>query len=492
MRARAWLVFFSVCLAWEHGGWTADAPALVEAPARFKNAPPPKAGSPRAAAPGAWWTIFRDRTLDGLEQQAVQANQDLAQSVARIDEARQQARAAAADFFPHLDSNLRAERQRTTNTGPILRAQLAGNAGAFGALLGGSGSSGPPAFASRALSETYNDFQAPLTLSYELDVFGRVRHEYASQRATLQAAEADRRAVELSLTGEVAANYFLLRALDSQTAVLRRTVSLRQSAVHLTQERVSAGVSGPLDLARARVVLDETQADLTDALRQRAETENSLAALCGQPASDFRLPADPLEDVAPPPVPSGIPSDLLARRPDLAEAERQVAAASDQIGASRARMLPTFNIEASAGFESGSDEELFKSESRALSVLGTIHIPIFEGGRNAADLQAAKARRDQALDHYRSTAITAFREVETALSDLKERASQSVARRQAIADANDVFDLSQKRYLEGAIDYFDVVDAQRSLLSAELSNVQTLDARFAATIALIRATGGGL
>jgi multidrug efflux system outer membrane protein len=470
----------------------------VRPPAQFKNAPPAAhyAHPAPVAATANWWHIFHDSTLDALEDQAIRANQDLAQSVSRIEEARQQARNAAADFFPHLDANPSAQRLRTTNTGPVLRAQLVGNAAAFAALTGGGAtgavSTGPaPAFASRGLAVTYDDFRAPLSLSYELDVFGRIRHQYASARASVQAAEADQRAVRLSLTGEVAADYFMLRALDSQVAVLRRTLSLRQASVHLNQERLNAGVAGPLDVARARSVLDDTQADLDEGIRQRAETENVLAALCGQIASDFRLAPDPLEDVSPPAVPPGIPADLLARRPDLAEAGRRVDAANEDIGVARARLLPTFSIQANAGFETADQEHLFDAQSRALSVLGAIDIPIFEGGRNIAGLRAARARRDEAVAQFRQTALIAFREVETALSDLRQRVAQADARRRGIADANEVLDLSQRRYLAGAVDYFDVVDAQRSLLGSELDSVQTLDGRFTATVALIRALGGG-
>ncbi len=482
-------VFLAFCL----GSAASFAAEPVQPPAQFKNAPPAarQASGARVVATADWWHIFHDTTLDGLETEAMRANQDLAQSVSRIEEARQQTRTAAADFFPHLDANPSAERLRTTNTGPILRAQLVGNAGTFGALTGAGDNGAIPAFSSRGLSVTYDDYRAPLSVSYELDVFGRIRHQYASSRANFAAAEADQRAVQLSLTSEVATDYFLLRALDSQVAVLRRTLSLRQSSVHLSQERLNAGVAGPLDLARAKEVLDETQADLDEAVRQRAETENVLAALCGQVASEFQLAPDPLEDVAPPAIPPGIPADLLARRPDLAEAGRRLEAANEEIGVARARLLPTFSIQANAGFESADAEHTFDAQSRALAVLGAVNIPIFEGGRNIAGLRAARARRDEVLAQYHGQALTAFREVETALSDVHQRIAQADARRRGIADANEVLELSQRRYLEGAVNYFDVVDAQRSLLGAELNNVQTLDGRFTATVALIRALGGG-
>jgi multidrug efflux system outer membrane protein len=475
-----------------------QAPGVV-APPRYKNAPSNIAGrSAVSAGEGdAWWRVFHDAALDALEQQAAESNQDLRQTVARIDQARQGARRAAADLYPQVNSDLTANRQRTTNTGPIGRAAIVGNASAFTGLFGGGGNTVPvpasgslPAFTSQPLSVTINDFRVPLTVSYEIDVFGRLRHTLNSAKADAQAAEADRRAVALGLSAEVAVAYFEVRALDSENAVLRRTLAGRQDAVRLAQERVNAGVAGPLDLARARVELDNTQADYQETLRQRAELENNLAALCGQSASSFHVAVRPLDRSAPPAIPPGVPMQLLARRPDLAEAERRVASAAEQIGAAKAQFLPTFNIQGSAGLESGSDNQLFEAQSRELSVLGTIHIPIFEGGRNLADLRAARARRDEAEAGYRSTAITAFKEVETALSDLQLRATQAEARQRAVADAGQVLDLSQKRYLEGATNYLDVVDAQRLQLGAEISAVQTLDGRYTATISLVRAIGG--
>ncbi len=481
-------------------------------PTHYKTTPPAPArhiaGLPVGNPDPAWWKIFGDATLNSLEQQATAGNQDVARAVARIEVARTQTRIAAADFLPRLDLSPSYERLRTTNTGPKGKAQILGNpAGLLGAFGGGgsgsttvvttpgtgagtSGTASVPAFTSRGLSTTYSDYRAPLTLRYEVDVFGRIRHDYASARASQQAVEADRRQIALSLSAEVAANYFALRAFDSEVGVLQRSVGLRRDAVQINQARVSNGVANPLDLSRARVELDSTEGDLDDALRQRDETENRLAELCGQPASDFRLPARPLEEVPLPSVPAGVPSSLLMRRPDLAEAERQLAAATESIGSARAQFLPTFNIQGNAGFESSIGDRLFDAENRELSILGTINVPIFEGGRNVANLRAAKARRDEAVAAYRATAITAFKEVENALADLRRRATQAESRQRASIAAADVLDRSQKRYIEGAINYFDVVDAQRSLLNTDLSRVQTLAARFAATIDLVRALGG--
>ncbi len=486
----ALVVGFAGIAALAGNAGAAPPPPPVEAPAHFKNASEARPGN--GSLPGPWWNLFHDTTLDGLERAAAGANQDLRQAVARIDEARQQTGRAVAGYYPTVEANLSAERIRTTNSNPIGHSQLVGNAGAFGALLGGTGGNGTiPSFAARGLTATYNDFKAPLTISYELDVFGRIRHSVASARDLGQAAEADRRAVELGLSAEVATGYFTLRALDSEVAVLWRGLGLRRDAVHLSQERLNAGVAGPLDLARAKVEQDNTEADLQEAMRQRAQTENDLAALCGQPASSFHLPEHALENMPPPAVPPGVPMQLLARRPDLIEAERRLASTGEDIRVARTNFLPTFTIQGEAGQEAAFAHEFFDADSRQLSIIGAINIPIFEGGRNVADLRAARARHEVALAAYRGTAVTAYKEVETALSDLKRRAAQADARRQADVDATQVFRLSQERYLAGAVNYFDVVDAQRTMLNAELNGVQTLQARFAATVELIRAIGGG-
>jgi len=475
-RARVlWIGVFFVGLCIGGTAQCAQQP-LVEVPKAFKNAAP---GDPALPPPTeAWWRVFRDPALDALETPALAANQDLAQAIARITEAREQARIVAADFYPHVGLDFGASRLRTTNSGPVQQARLVGAAA-------------PTVMTSQLVSSFYNDYRTPIDISYELDIFGRIRHSYGSAHAIWQAAEADRRAVALSLSAEVATNYFGLRALDLGIDVLHRAVALRHDSVQLNQERITAGLANSIDLSRACVELENTQAELDDAVRLRAEAENNLAALCGQPASDFRFPARSLENLAPPAVPAGVPAGLMARRPDLAEAERRLAAANEQIGVAHAQLLPTFSIGASVGYESGKEAQLVESQSRALALMGTVSIPIFEGGRNAANLRAARARRDEALAAYRATAITAFKEVENALADLRQRTAQLAAHDRAVVDAKEVLELSQKRYIQGSVSYFEVVDAQRSLLKVELDRVQTLNARFAATVALVRALGGG-
>lgn len=435
-----------------------------------------------------WWRLFHDPFLEKLEQEAVAGNQDLHQSIARVLQARAQARMAAADFYPAVSAPLGFTRERTTNTSPIASSRIIGPS-LF--PTAGAGSNQPASFKGQPLSNTFNGFQAQLALSYEADVFGRIRHIYGQARANWQASEADQRAVELSLTSQVAANYFTLRALDSQAAVLRRTLHLRADAVKLQKERLKGGVAGDIDLARAQFEQANTEADLADALQQRTELENALAVLCGQPASDFRIAESPLDQNPPPPIPAAIPAQLLTQRPDLIEAERHLAADSEGVKSAKAQFYPTFNVGANYGYESAESSQFLKDESHTWSITGGISIPLFEGGRNTARLNAAHAKKGEAFAAYQQTVLTAFNEAENALSALRQRAAQSEARGRAAKSALRVFDIAQKSYREGAINYFEVIDAQRFLLNAELSQVQTLNARYGATIDLIRAMGGG-
>jgi outer membrane protein, multidrug efflux system len=486
------------------GGGLDEANSLVTPPAQFKGATgngKPAAGVARMPLNGgeAWWRIFHDHTLEGLEVRAVAANQDLRQAVARVTEARQESRVAAADFYPHVEAPLRATRQRTTNTGPTQRGRFTGDgsalAGPIGAICPTGGSALSSFFTqpvtSQPLTSTFDDFRAPLTVTYEVDVFGRIRAAYGQAHANAEAAEADRRAVELSLTAQVAAGYFNLRALDAQILILRRTAALREDARHLQEQRLRLGAGTEVDVTRAEVELANTQSDLTDALRERAEGENGLAALCGALASEFRIAEHPLGEQAPPKVPAGVPGTLLARRPDLLEADRRISAALSGVHVARAELLPTFDIEGDGGYESAKTSQLTEWQSRTWELLATVRVPLFEGGKNVANLAAAKARRDAAVAAYQQTAVTAFKEVENALADLKQRTRQAESRAVAATKSERVLADSQERYDQGAATYFEVVDAERDLLNAQLRQVETLAARYAATVELVRALGGG-
>jgi multidrug efflux system outer membrane protein len=486
--ARFCLVPAAVALLWASPARAADTNPVgdIAIPSQFKGAPSPETPGPSPVADlggtSPWWGMFADPALDRLEDLAVQSNQDLQAAVSRVAEARAAVGAAGADLYPKVSVPISAGRQHTTNTGPITTSRLVG---------AGFGAGFPASFAGQALENTSNDFQMPLAVSYEIDVFGRVAHARGQARANAAASQADREGIKLSLTAQVAANYFSLRAADSAVAVLRRAVSLRNDAEHIQEQRLKAGLATDVDLLRARVETANTEADLTDAVEDRAQLENALAELCGQSASTFHLEAQPLDAGAPPVVPVTVPAQLLSQRPDLVEAERRIAAAGEGVKTARAQFYPAISIGGAYGFESSQDNQLLENQSRIWSITGAINIPIFDGGRNTADLRMARSRSEEACEVYRETALKAFREVEDALSALRQRTLQADDRKRAADDARRVYEASQRSYSEGGLTYFEVIDSQRVLLSAELAQVRTLGGRYAATVDLVRATGGG-
>ena len=461
--------------------------ASIVVPQQFKSDSLPnwqdQAPEPNSQGATSWWTVFGDGVLNQLEERALVANQDLQGAISRVIEARAEASAVASGLYPKVTAPLLATRLHTTNTGPVTTSRIIGN-GLFSVAPGTT-------FGGQALSNTFNDLQVPLALGYEVDVFGRVRHAYGQARANAEASLADRMGVKLSLTAQVAAIYFALRSADSEVAVLQHTVGLRAEAEQLQGQRVKGGTASDVELLRARVESANTEADLIDAVQKRAQLEDALAELCGENASSFHLSPQPLNEQAPPPVPATIPAQLLSQRPDLVEAESRIISANEGVKAARAQFYPVLSVQAGYGFESSQTNQLLENQSHTWSIAGAINIPIFDGGRNAADLKVARSRDEQAYIAYRETALRAFREVEDALSNLRERATQADARKRAADDARRVFEASQRSYSEGGMSYFEVIDSQRVLLNAELSKVRTLSGRYLATVDLIRALGGG-
>jgi multidrug efflux system outer membrane protein len=452
------------------------------APRRYKNA---AANSRAAKTPAAnWWTIFRDPVLDRLEQRALGANQDLRVAAARINEGRAQARVAAADFFPNVDANATAERMRNSNTLPYQKGELIGSN-----PFGGSSSGAPLVLNNQPLTTTQNDFRVPAELNWEIDLFGRVRHQYAAARAQAEALENDFRAMQLSVSANVAASYFTARALDTELDVLDKTVQTRRGAVKIAQERLQAGLTNALDVARARADLALDEAAGFSVERARAEMENALGTLLGMPASDFRLPRKPLAGEAPN-VPAGLPSDLLERRPDIASAERMLAAENARVGIATADFFPRLRLTGAGGFESADFGLLFNPESRFWQIGPSLTIPIFEGGRNVANLRAARARYEQALGRYRQQLLVGFQEVENALADLRTLEGERSAQARVVAAAQRTLDLSQQQYQKGAVNFLDVLDAQRTLLQGQRTEAELLGRQMQATVELIKALGG--
>ncbi|THF66927.1 efflux transporter outer membrane subunit [Pseudothauera nasutitermitis] len=450
----------------------------VATPAAFKEADPAQGAAAAArwktATPaeerhrGEWWRLFGDETLNALEAEALAANQDLKAAAARLAQARALEGSARSERVPQVDAGFGPTRQR-------------------------------PSPASQGLDEDAS--VSPNTLwrvqagiSYEVDLFGRVASTVEAASADTQQYEALLRSVQLALQADVAQAYFLLRELDAEQALFRATVALRGEALKLVQRRFEAGDIGELDVARARTELASAQSEAHGVARRRAVAEHALAILLGKPPSEFAFAARPLDRVAVH-VPAGLPSALLERRPDIAAAERAMAAANARIGAARAAFFPRLTLTGALGYESAELGDLFQWSSRTF-LLGPLagamlSLPIFDGGRRQAALDRSRAAYEEDVARYRQTVLGAFREVEDGLASLRILGNQTQAQDEAVAAAERAARLSQLQYREGAASYFEVIDADRSVLQQRRVSVQLDGERARSTVALIRALGGG-
>jgi outer membrane protein, multidrug efflux system len=418
------------------------------------------------ALPSAWWRVFKDAELNQLEEQAIAASQDLHIAVARVTEARAFARVAKADQYPSLTAGGSYSRNRASANSPEF-----------------------PDGAPRPALES-NDYRASFDLSYELDLWGRVRRNTEAANADAQSAASDMQVVLLTLTADVARNYCQLRSLDSEKSVLESTIAMRRDEVHLQKTRAQGGLNNALDETRAQSELATAEADLQSIVRQRSQVEHALAVLCGKPAGEFMVRANP-SNVPPPHIPVGLPSSLLQRRPDIAKAEQQMQASNARIGVAKAAFFPTISLTGSAGFASADLGSFLNWPSRMWSAGPGIHLPIFDGGKNKANLGAATARYEQSVAHYRGVILQSFREVEDALSDLRTLAEQTAAAERAVTASQETASLAAERYRTGLTNYLDVVDARRAVLQAERQDRQLRGQQAVSTILLAKALGGG-
>ena len=450
----------------------------VATPAAYKEAPAPlspvEAGQWRAAQPaeealrGEWWKVFNDPALDALQAEAMHANQTLQAAAARLAQARALLRNARADLFPRVDAGVGPSRQRVSPASQ------------------GLADDGP------ATSTTL--WRAQASVSYEADLFGRVASTVDAASADAQQSAALYRSVLLALQGDVAQGYFQVRELDAELQIYRRTVDLRGASLKLIQQRYDAGDIGELDLARARAELESARAEAAGVERSRAAAEHALAVLLGKAPSEFSMPAQPLSRIVID-VPSGLPSTLLERRPDIAAAERAMAGANARIGAAKAAFFPRLDITGAGGFESSELGNLFQWSSRTFllgPLVGTaLSLPIFDGGRRQADLDRARAVYEEDVANYRQTVLSAFREVEDNLSSLRLLRGQTDAQDAALQASMRAAHLSQTQYREGSISYLDVIEADRTVLQQQRVAVQLDGERARSTVNLIRALGGG-
>lgn len=417
---------------------------------------------------GKWWKVFRDNQLDQLEEQALDANQSLKAAAARVREARAIQTSTRAGLFPTIGAGFGPTREKVSPT----------------SVFQPDGNDIPAQTVWRAQG----------TVSYEADLFGRVSDAVRAAQAESRQADALLKSVQLSLQADVADNYFRLRELDSELDVYVRTVELRQQALALTQSRYNAGQVSEIDVERAKSELATAQSDSMTAQRLRAASEHSLAVLLGKAPAEFSLAANPLApvDVR---VPPGLPSSLLERRPDVAAAERAMQAANARIGVAKAAYFPALSITGSAGFEAATLADLFKWSSRAF-ILGpaagtALTLPLFDGGRRKGNLENARAVFDEDAANYRQQVLQAFREVEDNLSELRILIDQTRTQSVAVTASQRADSLARSQYREGAVDFLDVIDADRTVLTAQLTAVQLSGVQATAAVNLIRALGGG-
>jgi NodT family efflux transporter outer membrane factor (OMF) lipoprotein len=413
---------------------------------------------------GAWWEIFGDTNLNALETQAVQANQQLQAAFARVAQARDVARVAAGSFLPDVSANPSFQRDRISpNEKP-----------SFGSI-------------------TANTFTTPVDLSYEVDIWGRVRRYFEGARADAQASLADFYNVLLTLNSDVAEDYFSLRGLDAEIAAVNNTVELRHEQVKLVRGQFEGGIGSQLEVAQAETELATTEADAASLAQQRDQVENAIAILVGQNPATFKLPAQTPADwnPAPPEIPAGLPADLLERRPDVAEAERQLASANAKIGVNKAAFFPVLTLTGSAGYLSASASSLFDWQSRTWSFGPSVSFPIFTGGVNRANYHRAQAAYDEAMANYRQQVLVAFSDVENSLSAIRHLADQSIAQTRAVEESQRATTLATDRYRSGIVAYLTVVDTSRDALTAESANAVLAGQRLSAAVQLIKALGGG-
>jgi multidrug efflux system outer membrane protein len=442
----------------------------VEVPSGFKEAAVDrqwKLAQPAEAQPrGEWWKAFNDTALDRLILEATAANQNLAAAAARVKQARATAGIAQADRVPQVGIGAGGQRGRASSV-----------------------SLGLPAGAPVAPA---NLFQASLSASYEVDLFGRVASNVSAAQADAAASEATFRSVLLALQADVAQTYFRLRAADAEFDLLKDTVRMREENVHITQRRFELGDIGELDLARAKTELATTSSDTIALERQRAQLEHALAILLGKPAAAFSADSNPLlASTGLPAIPAGMPSALLERRPDIAAAQRAMIAANARIGVARAVRFPVLALTGAGGGESAGLSDLFKWSSRTWLLGAAMSLPLIDGGRNRNNVVRSEAVLEEAVAAYRQDVLVAFGEVEDNLVGLRTLGGQAGAIDGAVASAQRSAELADKLYRSGRSSYLDLLDAQRNLANAQRTAVQLRGARAATTVALIRSLGGG-
>jgi NodT family efflux transporter outer membrane factor (OMF) lipoprotein len=438
-------------------------PALTAPPA-YKESGNWKPAQPNEQQLGGnWWEIFQDPQLNTLEQQITVSNQNLKAAVAQYQESRAALRYVRADYYPTVTVSPSATREKySTNRPP----------------------------SSTFDGETFNDFVLPVNFSYQANVWGRVSRNVEAYREQAQATAADLAVVNLSMHATLAVDYFAARTLDAEEKLLQDTVGQYQRAYQLNQDLYDGGLASEVEVEQARTILQTTRAQLVDVGVARAQYEHAVAVLVGKAPAELKLPPLPLT-TPPPPIPVGIPSELLERRPDIAAAERRVAAANAQIGLAETAYYPLVNIIGTGGFESGSITTLLQGPGAMWAVGASVMQTLFDGGRRRAGTDEAKASYNAAAAYYRQTVLTGFQQVEDNLAALRILEQEAGVQTSAVQAAQRSLDLSNIRYEGGVTSYLEVITAQNADLSDELTSVNILGRRMASAVLLIEAIGGG-
>jgi NodT family efflux transporter outer membrane factor (OMF) lipoprotein len=412
---------------------------------------------------GPWWEVFGDPTLNSLEAEVSISNQNVLVAEAQFRQARALVLAARSQFFPTATIGAGYTRSRPSAT---LASSI-----------------GPPQGAS-------NDFILPLDVSWDIDVWGRIRRNVEGNRANAQASAGDLEATRLLFQSELAQDYYLLRTLDAQRALLDAAIAAFQTSLQLTRNRYAGGIASAADVAQAETQLKTTQAQATDLGVQRAQLDHAIAILIGRPPAAFGIAVAPLP-ATPPAIPVGLPSELLERRPDVAAAERRVAAANAQIGVAVAAYYPTVTLSATAGFESGSIAKWFMWPSRFFSVGPAVTETVFDGGLRSAQTASARAAYDASVAGYRESVLGAFQDVEDNLAALRILETEAREQDEAVRAAERSLALTTNQYRAGIVSYLNVVIAQTAALTSEQTAVGIRGRRLNASVLLIKALGGG-
>ena len=441
--------------------------ATAPVPAKWDVPEPWREGAPKDSVPkGEWWSVFRDEDLSALEKQALDANQTIKIAAARLEQARASAAIQIATQFPALTTAPSVQRQRLSGNRP-------------------ANSNFP------VRSPVYQtNIVLPFTVGYEVDLFGRRRRSIEAAQASYQASTADLENVRLVIAAELAGDYFTLRQLDAELGILHRTVETLEKGLQLVDQRHKGGVASGLDVAQEETLLNTTRTQTILLQQQRKQFEDAIAVLVGKPAPDFHLASKEL-NAEPPALDAGLPSDLLERRPDIAEAERQMAVANAGIGIARAAYYPSLNLFGNGGWQAADIAKLANVQSTFWAVGANVAEAVFTGGSRRAQVQFAKAGYDASVAGYRDTVLNAFREVQDDVNGLTVLDQARQSQQQAVDAARRTLDIANGRYVGGLVNYLDVVNAQQNLLNNEQELAVIRGQKLVTSVLLIKALGGG-